>query len=73
MFAGYWSVVVTLAQANRMVARLDSPQVGVPVVVHHVCRDPHIYARIAAAFSHTPGFHNSDSRAPPTDVLPPAK
>lgn len=69
MFAGDRSVVVTLAQANGLVERLDSPQVGVAVDVYHVWWDPEVYAQIARAAGRILGFHISDWLAPPPDVL----
>ena len=69
MFAGDRSVVVTLAQANGMVERLDSPHVGVAVDVYHVWWDPEVYAQIARAAGRILGFHISDWLAPPPDVL----
>ena len=69
MFAGDRSVVVTLAQANGMVERLDSPHVGVAVDVYHVWWDPEVYVQIARAAGRILGFHISDWLAPPPDVL----
>ena len=69
MFAGDRSVVITLAQANGMVERLDSPHVGVAVDVYHVWWDPEVYAQIARAAGRILGFHISDWLAPPPDVL----
>ncbi len=69
MFAGDRSVIVTLAQANGMLERLDSPHVGVAVDVYHVWWDPEVYAQIARAAGHILGFHISDWLAPPPDVL----
>jgi sugar phosphate isomerase/epimerase len=69
MYAGDRSVIVTLAQANAMVERLASPQVGVAIDVFHVWWDPEVYAQIACAAGHILGFHVSDWLAPPPDVL----
>src|SRR5207237_3692394 len=60
MFAGDRSVVITLAQANGMVERLDSPHVGVAVDVYHVWWDPEVYAQFARAAGRILGFHISD-------------
>jgi sugar phosphate isomerase/epimerase len=69
MFAGDRSVVVTLAQANDMAARIDSPSVGVAVDVYHVWWDPQVYPEIARAGKRIVGFHVSDWLAPPPDHL----
>ncbi len=69
MFAGDRSVVVTLAQANAIAARIVSPWVGVAVDVYHVWWDPDVYAAIAAASGTIVGFHVSDWLAPPPDHL----
>ena len=69
VFAGDRSVIVTLAQANAMAERLDSPHVGVAVDVYHVWWDPEVYAQIARASGRILGFHISDWLAPPPDVL----
>lgn len=69
MFAGDRSVVVTLAQANDMVERLDSAWVGVAVDVYHVWWDPCVYAQIARAAGRILGFHVSDWLVPPPNHL----
>jgi sugar phosphate isomerase/epimerase len=69
MFAGDRSVIVTLGEANRLVARLGSPLVGVVIDVYHVWWDPDILAEIARAAGHILGFHLNDWLAPPPDVL----
>jgi sugar phosphate isomerase/epimerase len=69
VFAGDRSVIVTLAQANALMERLDSPHVGVAVDVYHVWWDPEVYAQIARASGRILGFHISDWLAPPPDVL----
>jgi sugar phosphate isomerase/epimerase len=69
MFAGDRSVIVTLGEANRLVARLASPLVGVVIDVYHVWWDPDIEAEIARAAGHILGFHLNDWLAPPPDVL----
>jgi sugar phosphate isomerase/epimerase len=69
VFAGDRSVIVTLAQANALAERLDSPHVGVAVDVYHVWWDPEVYAQIARASGRILGFHISDWLAPPPDVL----
>ena len=69
MYAGDRSVVVTLAQANAMAARLASPFVGVAVDVYHVWWDPAVYTEIARAANTIVGFHVSDWLVPPPDHL----
>jgi sugar phosphate isomerase/epimerase len=69
MFAGDRSVVNTLGQANAMVSRLDSADVGVAVDVYHVWWDANVYDEIARARRRILGFHVSDWLAPPPDHL----
>lgn len=69
MYAGDRSVIVTLEQANDMVDRLGSPQVGLAVDVFHVWWDPQLYTQIARAAGRILGFHVSDWLAPPPDIL----
>ncbi len=69
MFAGDRSVVVTLGQANDVLQRLASPQVGVAIDVYHVWWDPDVYSEIARASGRILGFHVNDWLAPPPDVL----
>jgi sugar phosphate isomerase/epimerase len=69
MFAGDRSVVVTLGQANAMVARIGSDAVGVAVDVYHVWWDPTVWDAIAGAAGSIVGFHVSDWLVPPPDHL----
>lgn len=69
VFAADRSVIVTLGQANDLVARLGSPQVGVVVDVYHVWWDPGLYAEIGRAAGRILGFHVSDWIVPITDPL----
>lgn len=69
MYAADRSVIVTLGQANALVEKLASPQVGVIIDVYHVWWDPQIYQEIARAAGHILGFHVNDWLAPPPDVL----
>ena len=69
MYTAERSVIVTLAQANELVARLASRQVGVVVDVYHVWWDPDVYTQIARAAGHIVGFHVSDWLVPTTDLL----
>jgi sugar phosphate isomerase/epimerase len=69
MYAAERSVIVTLAEANAMVRRLNSNGVGVVIDVYHVWWDPQVYAQIAAASGHILGFHVCDWLVPTTDLL----
>jgi sugar phosphate isomerase/epimerase len=69
MFAADRSVVVTLGQANDIVARFPADAVGVIVDVYHVWWDPDVYAQIARAAGRILGFHISDWIVPLPDVL----
>jgi sugar phosphate isomerase/epimerase len=59
-FAADRSVIVTLAQANDLVARLASPQIGVVIDVYHVWWDPGLYTQVERAAGHIMGFHVDD-------------
>jgi len=71
MYADSRSAVNTLAQANDMVAQINSPWVGVAVDVYHLWWDPALEAEIArcgrlkALFA----YHVCDWRTPTTDLL----
>jgi sugar phosphate isomerase/epimerase len=54
------SVISTLGQANDIVERLDSPQVGVVIDVYHVWWDPELYREIERSAAHILGFHVND-------------
>lgn len=69
MYAGDRSVVVTLRQANEMVAQIGSPMVGVAIDVYHVWWDPYVWDDIARAAGTILGFHVSDWLVPPPDHL----
>ena len=69
MYAAERSVIVTLAEANRLVHRLDHNHVGVVIDVYHVWWDPDIYTRIVEAAGHILGFHVSDWLVPTPDLL----
>jgi sugar phosphate isomerase/epimerase len=69
MFAADRSVINTLGQANDIVTRLKSPQVGVVIDVYHVWWDPALYDEIARAAGHTWAFHISDWIVPTPDIL----
>jgi sugar phosphate isomerase/epimerase len=71
MYADTRSAVVTVSQANDMVERLASPQVGVTIDVYHTWWDDRLESEIArsgrlgAIFS----FHVCDWRTPLRDIL----
>jgi sugar phosphate isomerase/epimerase len=69
MFAGDRSVIVTLAEANRLVEHFQSPALGVVIDVYHVWWDPDIIAQIQRAAGHILGFHVSDWPIPLPDTL----
>jgi sugar phosphate isomerase/epimerase len=69
MYAADRSVVVSLAQANRMVHQLNQPNLGVVVDVFHVWWDPEVYNQIQAASGTILGFHISDWLVPLPDIL----
>jgi sugar phosphate isomerase/epimerase len=69
MFAADRSVIVTLAEANRLAERYDSPHVGVVVDAYHVWWDPDLYAQIARAGRRIVAFHISDWIVPLPDML----
>jgi sugar phosphate isomerase/epimerase len=59
-FAADRSVISTLGEANDIVERLDSPQVGVVIDVYHVWWDPGLYREIERSAGHILGFHVDD-------------
>lgn len=67
MFAADRSVIVTLAEANRMIEHFNSKTLGVIVDVYHVWWDPDVYTQITRAAGHILGFHVSDWLVPPPD------
>ena len=69
MYAAERSVIVTLAEANQLVRRLDSSHVGVVIDVYHVWWDPQVYTHIAEASGRILGFHVSDWLVPTPDML----
>lgn len=69
MFAADRSVIATLREANDLVERLGSPQVGVIVDAYHLWWDADLYPQIARAAGHICGFHVSDWIVPLPDVL----
>lgn len=69
MYAGDRSVVVSLAEANRIAARFDPRQVGIVVDVYHVWWDADVLAQIHAAAGRIVGFHVCDWLVPTPDRL----
>ncbi len=68
-FAADRSVVVTLGQANDMVERLASPQVGVVIDTYHVWWDPKLCPEIRRAAGRILGYHVDDWLVPNGDPL----
>ena len=69
MYAAERSVIVTLAEANRLARRLNSRHIGVVIDVYHVWWDPEISLQIAEAAGHILGFHVCDWLVPTPDLL----
>jgi sugar phosphate isomerase/epimerase len=69
MFAADRSVIVSLAEANRLVEHFQSAALGVVIDVYHVWWDADIFAQIARASGHILGFHVSDWPVPLPDTL----
>lgn len=69
MYTADRSVIVSLAQANRIVRQLNQPNLGVVVDVFHVWWDPDVYNQIQAASGTILGFHVSDWLVPLPDIL----
>lgn len=68
-FVGSRSVVVTLAEALDIAARIDYPNVGVVIDTYHVWWDPYLYEGIARARGRIFGFHVNDWLEPNRDPL----
>lgn len=69
VFAAERSVLVTLRQANDLLERLGSPQVGVAIDAYHVWWDPELYDQIERAAGRIVGFHVDDWPMPNKDPL----
>jgi len=69
MFAADRSVIVTLAEANRLIDLFQSPALGVVIDAYHIWWDPDVYTQIALAAGHILGFHISDWLVPLPDPL----
>jgi sugar phosphate isomerase/epimerase len=59
-FAADRSVISTLGEANDIVERLVSPQLGVVIDVYHVWWDPELYREVERSAGHILGFHVDD-------------
>lgn len=71
MLADTRSAINTLEQANDICERLDSPNLGVVVDVHHLWWDPHLEHEIkrCGQAGHIFAYHISDWRTPTEDLL----
>ncbi|HEX2911650.1 MAG TPA: sugar phosphate isomerase/epimerase family protein [Chloroflexia bacterium] len=69
MFAAERSVIVTLAEANRLVQKFNHDNLGVVVDVYHVWWDAEVYKQIELATGKILGFHVSDWLVPLPDML----
>jgi sugar phosphate isomerase/epimerase len=69
MYAAERSVVVTLKQANGLVADLNSPAAGVVIDAFHVWWDPDVMQQIERARGTIVGFHVSDWPVPLPGIL----
>jgi sugar phosphate isomerase/epimerase len=69
MYAATRSVIVTTAQALRMVADLPAELAGVVLDVYHIWWDPDLYREIERARGRIFGFHVCDWLDPMPDVL----
>jgi sugar phosphate isomerase/epimerase len=69
MFAADRSVIVTMAEANRLIDSFRSETLGVIVDAYHVWWDPDVLPQIARASGHILGFHISDWPVPLPDTL----
>lgn len=69
MYAGDRSVVVSLAEANRLARQFDPQEVGVVLDAYHIWWDPMVDEQIAAAAGRVLGFHVCDWLVPTPDML----
>ncbi|HEX7735133.1 MAG TPA: sugar phosphate isomerase/epimerase family protein [Ktedonobacteraceae bacterium] len=69
MFAADRSVIVSLAEANRLAETFQVEAVGVIVDVYHLWWDADIFTQIERAAGHILGFHVSDWPVPLPDTL----
>lgn len=69
MFAADRSVIVTLAEANRLVEYFQSDVIGLIIDAYHVWWDADVMNQIRRATGHILGFHVSDWPVPLPDTL----
>lgn len=69
MFAADRSVIVSMAEANRLIENFQSDALGVIVDVYHIWWDADVLAQIERAAGHILGFHVSDWPVPLPDTL----
>jgi sugar phosphate isomerase/epimerase len=69
MYAADRSVIVSLAEANRLAQQFDPAHVGVIVDAYHVWWDADVQEQIAAAAGRILGFHVCDWLVPTPDML----
>ncbi len=69
MYADSRSAINTMASANDLCERIDSPNVGVAVDVYHLWFDPTLEAEIARCADKVFAFHVCDWRTPTRDLL----
>jgi sugar phosphate isomerase/epimerase len=69
MFAADRSIIVSLAQANKIAKAYQPDEVGVIIDIYHVWWDPDLYNQIAVCGEHILGFHVSDWIVPMPDML----
>lgn len=69
MFLAERSAIVTLAQANRLVAEFADPHVALAVDTYHVWWDPALDAGLRDAAGHIAGVHVADWLVPTESLL----
>ncbi len=71
MYADTRSAINTLAQANDMAEKINSPWIGVAVDVYHLWWDPHLEKEIKRCGEHSNllAFHICDWKSPTVDIL----
>ena len=71
MYADTRSAINTLAQANDMAEKLNSPWVGIAVDVYHLWWDPQLESEIERCGKHNNlvAFHICDWKSPTVDML----
>lgn len=69
MFLAERSAIVTMAQANRILAELPDPRLGVAVDTYHVWWDPDLAGQLAAAAGRVAAVHVADWLVPTSSLL----